>query len=130
MRDVRRPGQPVAPAPAKNTGRLVLETSDSKDMLWHGDTVIVDADLLGMPAATPSGYPSTIPAEDQTMAVDTNATIPLVLWLEALIALLAGVVWARHYWGRSQALLIGIPLLLAVTWNIYETVARLLPNLV
>jgi hypothetical protein len=63
------------------------------------------------------------------MASDQTANVALVLWLQLLGVLLGGVVWARRAWGTRQATLIGAPLVVATVWNIYSTVAHLLPNL-
>jgi sortase A len=129
VRDVRRDGDPVPPALAKGAGRLTLETSTGADPLRHGTTLFVDADLISTAAPTPSGRPGVIPPAEVAMASDGNASVPLVLWLQALALLLGVVVWARHRWGRREATLLGIPLILAVVWNVYESVAQLLPNM-
>jgi sortase A len=126
---VRRQGDPVPTTLAANAGRLTLETADSANPLQFGHTVYVDADLLGTPAQTPAGRPTLIPPEEGPMMSDANANVALVLWLQALGVLLGATVWARRAWGRREALLIGTPLILAVMWNIYDTVGHLLPNL-
>ena len=127
--DVRHDGDPVPPQLAKGAGRLTMETSSGADPLQHGDTVFVDADLIDKAAPTPSGRPVVIPPEESAMASDPNAAVPLVLWLQALALLLAAVVWARWRWGARESALVGIPLVLAVVWNVYGAVADLLPNL-
>ena len=129
VRGVRRDGDPLPPTLAKGAGRLTLETSAGADPLQHGNTVFVDADLTTQAAATPSGRPGVIPPEESAMASDANAAVPLVLWLQALALLLGGFVWARWHWGRREATLLGIPLILAVMWNVYGAVAQLLPNM-
>lgn len=126
---VRHPGDPLPPALATNAGRLTMETAAGSNPLMLGNTVYVDADLLDTPAQAPSGRPTIIPPEEGPMASDQNGNVVLVLWLQALGVLLGGVVWARRAWGRREALLIGVPLVVAVLWNIYESVARLLPNM-
>ena len=127
--NVRRDGDPLPPQLAKGAGRLTLETSAGADPLQRGNTVFVDADLISTAAPTPSGRPGAIPPDESAMASNADASIPLVLWLQALALLLGGMVWARHRWGRREATLLGIPLLLAVIWNIYGAVAELLPNM-
>lgn len=126
---VRRPGDPVPPALKSGAGRLTMETAAGSNPLQLGSTLYVDADLLGAPAATPAGMPTIIPPEEGPMASDSNANVVLVLWLQVLGVALGGVVWARRAWGRREAVLIGAPIIVAVLWNIYETVARLLPNM-
>lgn len=126
---VRRPGDPLPGTLKAGSGRLTLETADGSNPLQRGNTLYVDADLLDTPASTPEGMATLIPPEEAPMASDGNANVALVLWLQALGVLLGGVVWARRAWGGREALLIGVPLVVAVLWNIYESVARLLPNM-
>ncbi|QUQ63562.1 class E sortase [Kutzneria sp. CA-103260] len=126
---VRRVGDPLPPQLAKGSGRLTLETSAGADPLQHGETLFVDADLVSTAAPTPGGRPGVIPPEESAMASDANASIPLVLGLQALGVLLGLLVWARHRWGRREATLLGIPLIVAVVWNLYGSVAELLPNM-
>ncbi|WP_236795937.1 sortase [Amycolatopsis sp. GM8] len=129
--DVRRPGDPSPSTLAKGAGRLTLVTSQGANLLQRGDILLVDADLLDQPQPTPSGQPSLIPREE--LAMESNmaiANLGLVLWLQALGLALAGVVWARQRWGKREALVVGVPIVVAIVWNLYETVGQLLPNLV
>lgn len=127
--DVRREGDPVPPVLRPGAGRLTLQTADGADPLQFGHTVYVDTALVGAPAVTPAGRPTIIPPEENPMASDQNSNIALVLWLQVLGVLLGGVVWARRAWGTRQAMLIGVPVVAAAVWNVYATVAHLLPNL-
>jgi sortase A len=129
VRDVRHVGDPVPPAPGPNSGRLTLVTSDGANVLQHAGTVFVDADLLGRPGPAGGQPPTLIPPEENEMASDTSVNTAIVLWLQALGVLLGGIVWARRRWGGRQALLVGVPLVAAVVWNVYQTAADLLPNL-
>lgn len=130
VRGVRRDGDPVAPNLKKGESRLTMVTSDGPNLLQHGASLFVDADLIDQPQPAPNGMPKLIPPEEKAMAKDIpSANMGLVLWLQALLLALGGIVWARHRWGRREALLVGIPVVLAVVWNIDETVAQLLPNL-
>lgn len=129
VRGVRRPGDPVPPTLAAGAGRLTLVTADSSNPFQFGHVVYVDADLVGTPAETPTGRPTLIPPDEGPMESDTDANVALVLWLQALGLLLGGTVWARQAWGRREAWLIGVPMIVAVVWNVYETVGHLLPNL-
>jgi sortase A len=127
--DVRRPGDPLPAAPGTNAGRLVLETSAGPNILRHSTVVFVDADLLDRPQPTPGGRATVIPPEEQSMASDPTATIPLALWLQGIGLLLGIGTWIRWRLGWPATLLLATPLLIAVTWNCYETIGRLLPNL-
>lgn len=126
---IRHPGDPVPAALAANAGRLVLETSTGSNLLQHENTVLVDADLLDKAVPGSGDTPEIIPPEEKAMASDRTTMIGLVLWLQVLGVLLGGIVWARRRWGKREAVLVGAPLCLAVVWNLYETVAGLLPNL-
>jgi sortase A len=127
--DVRRTGDPLPPPLATGAGRLTLVTSEGPDLLRHGQTVFVDADLLDTPQPTPAGQPRLVPPEERAMASDTTtANMELVLWLQALGVVLAGIVWGRQRWGKGETLVVGVPIALAVVWNLYEAAGRLLPN--
>jgi sortase A len=118
------------PAPlASGAGRLTLETAFGAGLLQPGDTVYVDANLVGQPQPTPSGRGDIVPPAEMAMASDPSANTALVLWLFALGLVLAAIVWARRGWRRRESLMIGVPLVIAIMWNVYETVAKLLPNL-
>ena len=63
------------------------------------------------------------------MAGDATTLWALALWLQALIALSLGVVWAWHRWGRAQAWVVFLPPMLLVGLSAAGEAARLLPNL-
>jgi sortase A len=129
VRDVRHIGDRLPPAPAAKTGRLTLETSTGSNILQHNGTVYVDADLLGYAQSSIGQRPTLIPPEEGEMATDSNSNMALVLWLQALGVALGGIVWARRRWAGRPALLVGVPIVVAVVWNIYQTTANLLPNM-
>jgi len=128
--DVRRAGDPVPPALARGSSRLVLETADGSPYLPRG-LVRIDADLTSAVQPAPArffGYAALPPAERE-LGTDTAALVPLVLKAEALV--LAAVLFAvaRLRWGRRQSWLAGVPVLLALGLTVADEVARLLPNL-
>ena len=129
VRDVRHVGDPVPPVPTGNAGRLTLETSTGPNILQHNGTVYVDADLLDAAAPVTGDRPLLIPPEEGEMASDSTGNIALVLWLQALGVVLGLIVWARRRWARGPGLVVGVPILVAVVWNIYLAVANLLPNM-
>jgi hypothetical protein len=63
------------------------------------------------------------------MAADTRTIWVLAFWLQALIALALGAVWAWHRWGHAQAWVVFLPALTLVGLSASGEVARLLPNL-
>lgn len=127
---IRRPGNPMPPPLAKGTGRLTLLTSMGSNLLQRGNVLYVDADQVTGTQAELPGRGALIPPEEFAMATDpTTANIGLVLWLQALGVAVGVGVWALRRWGRSEILIVGIPVVLAIVWNIDQTIAELLPNL-
>lgn len=127
---VRREGDPV-PAPAEpGSSRLVLATADGRPYLPEG-VLRVDADLVGTAAVGPARAFSaaTLPSSEQFMGADTSTLWALALWIQVLIALSLGAVWAWHRWGHAQAWVVFLPPLLLVGLATSSQVARLLPNL-
>ncbi len=51
-----------------------------------------------------------------------------MLWLEALVVIVVGGVWAWGRWGRWQSWIVVSPVLVAVLVGTSRTAARLLPN--
>ncbi len=129
--DVRRAGDPVPPAPALGKGRLILITADGTPFMPSG-TLLVDADLIStvQPApARPLGG-NDIGRSEGLMGTDPSAWMPLVLWGEALLLAAVALSLARVRWGRWQAWIVGVPVLLALGLAVSDQVARLLPNLI
>ncbi len=122
---VRRAGDPVPPAP--RTGRLTLVTASGPAYL-PGGVLRVDADLVT--AARPGSRPAAIAAAERPLAGDPAAWIAVVLWGEALLLALFGLVWLRARWGRWHAWVPGVPLLLLLGGTLADQAARLLPNLI
>ena len=91
----------------------------------------VDAELAEGAVVGPARLytAGALPAEDVLMAADTRTLWVLAFWLQALIALAVGAVWAWHRWGRAQAWVVFLPALLLVGLSASGEVARLLPNL-
>lgn len=127
---IRRAGDPL-PEPLEPTqGRLTLVTGDGP--WWAPDAVVrVDALLESDPQPAPVRVLTSAlltPAE-QVMAVDGNAVVPVLLWCQALLAVSIGVVWARARWGKRQAWVVGVPLLVVLSIAAADQASRLLPNL-
>lgn len=127
---VRREGDPVPKAAAAGTARLLLATAGGREFLPNG-VLRVDADLDGKAVGGAARLVSAadLPEEEQIMANDTRTVWALVLWLQALIALSLGAVWAWHRWGHAQAWVVFSPPLLLIGLLASSEVARLLPNL-
>ena len=54
----------------------------------------------------------------------------LVMWLQALTLLCIGFVWSWHRWGRAQAWVVFVPVLVLVGLATAGEAVRLLPNLI
>jgi sortase A len=131
--DVRGNGDPLPPTLTATGSRLTLVTSRGEGWRsgWAPNSpVFVDATLSGHVQPAPSGRPTVISPAATVMHADTGGLVALVLWLQALLLVAAGVVWARIRWGRWQTWLAGAPALLAVMWVASSEALRLLPNLV
>jgi sortase A len=126
---VRFEGQALPPPLAPGGGRLTLATAGG--WRWLPDGVLrVDADLVGAAVGGPARISSReLPGHEQPMASDTRTLWTLALWLQALIVLSVGAVWAWNRWGRAQAWIVFLPALTLVGLAASGEVARLLPNL-
>lgn len=129
---LRRAGDPLPSPLAAGTGRLVLVTADGSGWrrgLAPSGVLYVDAALTSKPQPAPGGRPA-VAADEQAMGVTTMPLLPLVFWLQALLAVLAGGVWLRSRWGRWQAWAVSTPVVLAALIGASGSAAQLLPNLV
>jgi sortase A len=127
---VRREGDPVPPALPRGGSRIVLVSAEGGDLTGPDRTVFVDATLTGDAAAAPGGRPRTQLPEEDTLARDTGGLIELVLWLQVLALAVGFFAWARIRWGRWETWLVGVPIVVAATWQVYQSGAvALLPNL-
>jgi sortase A len=127
---VRHAGDPMPDVAPVNAGgsRLTLVTAEGDNPLQPGRVVYVDALLRGDPVPT-GAFSELIPDQEKELAVDVPALLPLVLWMQALLVAVVAMAWARVRWGRWETHMVGLPVVLAVLWYVYEAGARLLPNL-
>ena len=127
---VRQEGDPAPPPLASGGSRLQLVTAGGTAFLPDG-VVRVDADIVGTPVVGASRVVSTagLSANERVMAGDTSTLWALALWLQALVALALGIVWAWHRLGRAQMWVVFLPTVLLVGLATSGEVARLLPNL-
>lgn len=127
---VRRDGDPLPDIEPVTDGgsRLTMVTAEGPNAYQPDRTVFVDALLRG-DAQAAARRPAIIPPEERSLASDRPALLNLVLWMQGLAVLAVAMAWLRVRWGRWETYLVGLPAVLAVLWNVYESVARLLPNL-
>jgi sortase A len=131
--DVRRPGDPIPSTLGTNPSSLTLVTSTGSGWRsgWAPTQVMyVDASLThGKVAPAPAGRPTIVPAADNALAGDTGDLVPLVLWLQAMVLVAAGLFYAHTKWTLWQLWLVGLPTAIAVLWGTTSTALLLLPNL-
>ena len=121
----RRDSTDVIPPPTGSLGVLVLSTASPP--LAPDRSLIVSADLKS--ALLPGRVdPTAITEAERSLSPDRGAALPIMLWAQALVGLVAATSWAYVRWLRWPTYLISTPILLAVLWNLYESVAKLLPN--
>ena len=75
-----------------------------------------------------SGYFPQVSAAETALGRDSYALIPAMAWAIALAAaaVLGSLLAAR--WQRWPAWIVTVPVLLAILWNLYESLSALLPN--
>jgi LPXTG-site transpeptidase (sortase) family protein len=121
-------GTDAVPPPDPTPNRLVLETGDGGLLPNEQTAVEVSADLTSAAQPAPPSRPSPA-ADEDALARDTGAVVPLVFWAQALVLVLFGGVLAARRWSRGPALLCTVPAVFALVWAVYENLSLLLPNL-
>jgi sortase A len=126
--DVRRAGDPV-PA-LTGPGRLILVTADGTPFAPSG-VLRVDADLISkaQPTSNPVITEADLPSDEQLMATDPVAWVPLVLWGIPLVVAASAVGWLSQRWGRWQAWIVAVPVLGYLGLAVAGQATLLLPNL-
>ena len=119
-------GGSAVPAPDPTANRLVLVTASATD--FPSTWVEVSADLASPPAATPTAWPA-ISVQEQPLAGNPGALLPLALWSQALLLISVAGSLAARFWSRWAALLCTAPAVIALLWTLYENISLLLPNL-
>ena len=128
---VRHAGDPAPPSLAPGAARLTLSTAGGAPFLPSG-VVRVDADLDATDAVVGEARvrsARTLSPAEQTMAGDGRSLWVLAMWLQGLLLVTLGAVWAWHRWGHAHAWVVFFPALLLVALFTSSEVARLLPNL-
>ncbi|MCW2673221.1 MAG: hypothetical protein JWP14_1810 [Frankiales bacterium] len=127
---LRRPGDPLPVPPTATQSRLVLATATGAGWRAHvAPTTQLYADALLDGTAVPAtGTRVAGPDSEQVMGVSTESLLLLVVWLQGLLAAVAGAVWLAARWGRRRTWLAAVPVLLAVGIGASTAAAQLLPN--
>lgn len=109
--------------PAPN--RLLLFTACSS--VIPTSYCYLDAELTSTPQQDPGGRPAITTAET-ALSGDTSVLVLTMVWGLALVIIsVAGTVAAAR-WSPRLAYLATAPVVLAVLWNLYQSLAALLPN--
>jgi sortase A len=120
-------GTSSKPAPADSANRLILETASSSFAPSYA--VQVSADLVSKPQPNPGDWPP-ITAQEADMSSDSaDGLVPLTLWSQALLIAVIVATVAANRWSRWPTYLCMAPVVIALTWCVYENLACLLPNL-
>jgi len=106
--------------------RLLLYTASSPVVPSY--YVEIDAHLTTAPKASP-GVVHEINAQELVLAGDGGALVLSWTWALALILVSAAGTIAVTRWSPWAAYLVVVPVALAVLWNLYQSLAALLPNL-
>lgn len=127
---VRRPGDRLPAALGTGKGRLTLVTADGI-ALAPSSVLYVDAALNGAAQETPAPVflPEALSPSEDVMQSDSSDLLPLAFSLQWLLfgAVLAR--WLARVWGRWQAWIVSIPILLILGASAADAAAAMLPNL-
>jgi sortase A len=106
--------------------QLLLVTADSS--LTPAHYVEVEAKLTSTAQQEPGGLPSIAPSE-VALGRDAYALIPAMAWAIALAVVAFAGSFLSVRWARWPAWIAAIPILIAITWNLFQSLSALLPNL-
>jgi sortase A len=108
-----------------NPNRLLLLTAQSPVVPAY--YTYVDAVLISAPQAQPGGLPAIF-TDETALSGDGGALVSTVLWALALAGVSALATIAALRWMPWPTYLIAAPIVLIVLWNLYQSLAALLPN--
>jgi sortase A len=106
--------------------QILLVTADSRIAPAH--YIEVEAKLLGTPFPE-SGYLPVVGSSEVALGRDPYTLIPAMAWAIALAAAALLGSLAAGRWSRWAAWTVTIPVILAIVWNLFESLSALLPNL-
>ena len=126
---VRRPGDPIPALLQSGEGRLTLVTAMGPRFM-PTDLLRVDAELVSQVQPSPPRVitPASMDPAEQAMAGDPEGLVPLLLWLQVLLAVAVATVWLVLRWGKWQAWLVAAPIFFFAGVMASMSAIRLLPN--
>ena len=127
---VRRPGDPIPALLQSGEGRLTLVTAMGPRFM-PTDLLRVDAELVSQVQPSPPRVitPASMDPAEQAMAGDPEGLVPLLLWLQVLLAVAVATVWLVLRWGKWQAWLVAAPIFFFAGVMASMSAIRLRPNL-
>jgi sortase (surface protein transpeptidase) len=117
-------------APVGNPASRLTLVSAAGTPFVPSKALFVDADLTSPVQATPTQVlsQSSLAKAERAFGGESGAWIAVALWLQVLAIVVIAIVVAAVRWGKVQAWVVGLPLILFVTLSMSEQVTRLLPN--
>lgn len=127
--DVRHAGERVLPV-AAGKARLVLATAAGRPFLPEA-VVYVDAVQVSQVVPSPERAFGTAALADGEglMKGDTGTLLPLLLWAQLLLLVVAAAAWVGTTWGRWQVWIVTVPVLTLPALQVAHYSLQLLPNL-
>ncbi|MFJ6613197.1 sortase [Streptomyces sp. NPDC091289] len=126
---VRRPGDPLPVRTTPGKGGLTLITATGGPYTPSG-VLRVDAELTTpvqpAPPRPPAGW---IAPDEEALAGEKGAWLPVLLWSQALLAAALLTAWALRRRGTWQTWVAAVPVLGALGLALAGALTRLLPNL-
>ena len=119
-------GTDTTPPPDPTADRLLLEAGGSSAFPDSAVEVSADLSSTAQPTPPPGG---AVAADENALAGEPGAVVPLVFWAQALVLVLLAGAFAARRWSRGAALLCTAPVAFALVWAVYENLSLLLPNL-
>jgi sortase A len=117
-----------------DSGHLVEDPAPNRLLLFTSCSAFIptsycylDADLTSAPQPDPGGRPA-INSSEVPLSGDSGALVLTMVWGMALVIVSAAGSVAASRWSPWLAYLAAAPAALAVLWNIYQSLAALLPN--
>jgi LPXTG-site transpeptidase (sortase) family protein len=117
-----------------DSGHLVEDPAPNRLLLFTTCSALVptsycylDAELTSVPQTDPGGRPAITSAETP-LSGDSGALVLALIWGLALMIVSAAGTVAASRWSPRLAYLVAAPVTLAVLWNLYQSLAALLPN--
>ena len=117
-----------------DSGHLVEDPAPNRLLLFTSCSAFVptsycylDADMTSVPQQDPGGRPP-ISSSEAPLSGDDGALVLTMIWGMALVLVSAAGTVAASRWSPWLAYLAAAPAALAVLWNLYQSLAALLPN--